>query len=75
VNILNGYFRLIAAFALGVATVSGFAPFYLYPIPVVTLALLALAQEQDTWPGCADWIYLWHGPVWCGCNLALRQFA
>jgi len=53
VNKLNGYFRLIVAFALGVATVSGFAPFYLYPIPVVTLALLALLWRKSRTPGQA----------------------
>jgi apolipoprotein N-acyltransferase len=31
----------VAAAALGAASVAGFAPLYLYPIPVITLALLA----------------------------------
>ncbi|WP_276677450.1 apolipoprotein N-acyltransferase, partial [Nitrosomonas europaea] len=50
---MNGYFSLIAAFALGVATVSGFAPFYFYPVPVVTLALLALLWRKSRTPGQA----------------------
>jgi apolipoprotein N-acyltransferase len=31
---------LLAAFTLGAATVAGFAPLYLFPVPIVTIALL-----------------------------------
>jgi apolipoprotein N-acyltransferase len=38
------------AFALGVATVAGYAPFYLYPLPILTLATLAvLWLRTDKW--------------------------
>ena len=33
---------IAAAFALGAVTVGGFAPFYVYPLPLVTLAAFAL---------------------------------
>ena len=33
---------IVAAFALGAVTVAGFAPFYFYPLPPVTLAAFAL---------------------------------
>jgi apolipoprotein N-acyltransferase len=33
---------IVLAFVLGAATVAGFAPFYLYPLPVLTLAAFAL---------------------------------
>ena len=36
----------LAAFALGAATVAGFAPLYLFPLPVVTLALLMRAWQR-----------------------------
>ena len=35
-----------AAFLLGAATVAGFAPFHLFPLPVVTLALLLHMGER-----------------------------
>ncbi len=41
------------AFALGVATVGGFAPFYLFPLPVLTLALLLAAIERRLQSGPA----------------------
>ena len=37
---------LAAAFFLGAATVAGFAPFHLFPLPVVTLALLLHMAER-----------------------------
>ena len=40
----------VLAFALGAATVFGFAPFRFYPVPVLTLAALALL-----WLRAADW--------------------
>ena len=36
----------LAAFALGAATVAGFAPLYLFPLPIVTLALLMRAWQR-----------------------------
>ncbi|PSJ17118.1 apolipoprotein N-acyltransferase [Nitrosomonas supralitoralis] len=36
----NSYVKLIIAYLLGVLTVLGFAPFYLFPVPIVTLAVL-----------------------------------
>ncbi|MXS80899.1 apolipoprotein N-acyltransferase [Nitrosomonas sp. GH22] len=47
---MNGYYRLIAAFLLGGVTVTGFAPFYFYPAPVATLALLALLWRTSRTP-------------------------
>lgn len=47
---MNGYLRLLTAFALGMATVSGFAPFYFYPVPVVTLAMLCLLWRGSKTP-------------------------
>lgn len=43
--------KLIAAAILGAVTVLGFAPFYLFPIPVVTLALLLkfCRNSQSAW--------------------------
>ena len=36
----NAILYLIAVFLLGALTVLGFAPFYLFPVPVITIALL-----------------------------------
>lgn len=33
---------ILAAFVLGAATVPGFAPFYLYPLPIITVAAFAI---------------------------------
>ena len=44
---MNGYYRLMAAFLLGGITVPGFAPFYFYPLPLVTLTLLALLWRRS----------------------------
>jgi len=41
-----GLKTIAAAFALGVASVGGYAPFGLYPLPVLTLALLLLITER-----------------------------
>ena len=38
--------KAFAAFVLGAASVLGFAPFYLFPLPVVTLALLLYLWNQ-----------------------------
>ena len=37
---------IAGAFLLGVLTVGGFAPFYLFPLPVITLALLIRIAER-----------------------------
>jgi threonine dehydratase len=37
----RGALQLAAAFLLGAATVLGFAPFQLFPVPLLTLAALA----------------------------------
>ncbi|MDR4514131.1 apolipoprotein N-acyltransferase [Nitrosomonas sp.] len=70
----NFYFKLVAVFLLGILTVSGFAPFYWFPVPVVTLALLfffwrsSSKTTQTVWLGfsfgmglfCAGvtWLYV-----------------
>ncbi len=41
---------LLAAVLLGAATVLGFAPFYLFPLPVATLALLIMLWRRATSP-------------------------
>ena len=43
----------IIAFVLGVLAVVGFAPFYMYPLPVVTLAGLFYLCSQATTPRAA----------------------
>jgi apolipoprotein N-acyltransferase len=49
-----------AAFGLGAVTVLGFAPFFLFPIPVVTLALLLALWEKASGPGARFLIgFLW----------------
>ncbi|SDW69189.1 Apolipoprotein N-acyltransferase [Nitrosomonas eutropha] len=47
---MNSFYRLSAALLLGGVTVTGFAPFYFYPVPVVTLALLALLWRTSRAP-------------------------
>lgn len=42
--------RRAGAFLLGVVTVGGFAPFYLFPLPILTLAILLRAAERDISP-------------------------
>jgi len=39
---------IVPAFVLGAVTVAGFAPFYLYPVPLVTLAAFALLLRRAT---------------------------
>ncbi|HYH42560.1 MAG TPA: apolipoprotein N-acyltransferase [Burkholderiales bacterium] len=51
----------LGALALGAATVAGFAPLYLYPLPIVTVALLvALCNRADT-PWRAAALGFWFG--------------
>jgi apolipoprotein N-acyltransferase len=47
---LNTYPKLIFALLLGVMTVAGFAPFYFYPVPLITLALLGFIWRRCTTP-------------------------
>ncbi len=47
---MNSTLKLISAFLLGGATVPGFAPFDCYPVPVITLALLALLWRKSKTP-------------------------
>jgi apolipoprotein N-acyltransferase len=51
----------LSAAALGAATVGGYAPFYLYPLPVVTLALLAWLWIQSDSPRRAAALGWWFG--------------
>lgn len=58
--------RLAAAFLLGAASVLGFAPFYLFPVPLITLALLAWL-----WQGAAPRTAAMQGFAFgAGCFLA-----
>ena len=51
----------LAAFALGAVTVAGFAPLYLYPLPLITLTILLwLCNAADT-PKRAAAIGWWFG--------------
>ena len=51
----------LAAAALGAVTVAGFAPFHLYPLPVVTIALLAWLWNDAGSPRRAGVIGWWFG--------------
>jgi len=42
--------KIIVVFFLGVLTVLGFAPFYFFPIPLVTLALLLYFWRNSVKP-------------------------
>ncbi len=49
----NPYIELIVALLLGVFTVPGFAPFYLFPLPLVTLAVLFIFLRRIEAPARA----------------------
>ena len=50
-NSKQGVIRyLITTFILGVLTVLGFAPFYLFPVPVITIACLLYFWRKSTSP-------------------------
>src|SRR5215207_6765540 len=51
----------LAAFCLGAATVAGFAPLYLYPLPIATLAALLLLWRGSNSPKRAATIGWWFG--------------
>jgi apolipoprotein N-acyltransferase len=53
--------QLILAIILGAATVLGFAPFYLYPIPIATIACLFLLWQQCASTKQAAWLGLAFG--------------
>ncbi len=55
------YFKLIAAFLLGVLTVSAFAPFYWFPVPLITLALLFLLWRSSFRPAQTVWLGFVYG--------------
>jgi apolipoprotein N-acyltransferase len=52
---------LLAAFTLGAATVAGFAPLYLFPIPIVTIALLMWLWRHAESPKRAAALGWWFG--------------
>ena len=59
--------RRFAALLLGAATVLGFAPFELFPLPALTLALLFLLWQRESSP----WRAALLGYAWgLGCFLA-----
>ncbi|HEY8084741.1 MAG TPA: apolipoprotein N-acyltransferase [Methylophilaceae bacterium] len=53
--------QFILAALLGAATVLGFAPFYIYPIPIATIAGLFLLWQRSTTPKQAAWLGLIFG--------------
>jgi apolipoprotein N-acyltransferase len=48
--------EIIISFPLGALTVLGFAPFYLFPVPVFTVALLCHFWRKATTPTSAAWL-------------------
>ncbi|SFP71705.1 Apolipoprotein N-acyltransferase [Nitrosomonas cryotolerans] len=55
------YVAFSITFCLGVLTVLGFAPFYLFPVPVVTLALLFGFWRKSTTSRQAAWLGFSYG--------------
>lgn len=53
--------RTILAFFLGILTVPGFAPFYWFPVPLVTLALLFLFWRRCTTAMQSAWLGFAYG--------------
>lgn len=51
----------LAAAALGAVTVTGYAPLYLYPVPIVTLAVLAWLWNRANSPRRAAQLGWWFG--------------
>ncbi|MGH8632826.1 MAG: apolipoprotein N-acyltransferase, partial [Burkholderiales bacterium] len=49
-------FSFLIAFVLGALTVVGYAPYYMFPLPVVTLAGLFYLWSQAATPRAAAWI-------------------
>ncbi|HET9403914.1 MAG TPA: apolipoprotein N-acyltransferase [Burkholderiales bacterium] len=55
-SLITHHSSLITAFSLGAATVAGYAPFYLFPLPVITLAGLFYLWSRAPGPRAAAWI-------------------
>jgi len=53
IRLKNPYIELIVALLLGMLTVPGFAPFYWFPLPVVSLAVLFLLWRRTEVPARA----------------------
>ena len=53
--------RCLAAAALGAATVAAYAPLYLYPLPVLTIAMLVWLWNQTVSPRRAAVLGWWFG--------------
>ncbi|MCB1936874.1 MAG: apolipoprotein N-acyltransferase [Nitrosomonas sp.] len=53
--------KYLLAFLLGILTVPGFAPFYWFPLPLMTLALLFLFWRQATTASQSSWLGFWYG--------------
>ena len=53
--------RSAVAFALGAGTVAGFAPFELFPLPLITLAWLLRLGERAATPAAAFRVGFWFG--------------
>jgi len=51
----------LVSFILGAATVAGFAPLYLYPLPVVTLGMLAWLLIRARTAKSAAALGWWYG--------------
>ena len=49
------YQKILLAFALGALSVLGFAPFYIFPIPIIAIAGLCCLWQKSTTPASA-WI-------------------
>ncbi|MEA3157973.1 MAG: apolipoprotein N-acyltransferase, partial [Betaproteobacteria bacterium] len=58
---LAGRREAIAAFALGAVSVAGFAPLYLFPLPLITLALLMSLWRRAESPKRAAILGWWFG--------------
>ena len=52
-SLVTRHASLITAFALGAIAVAGYAPFYMYPLPVVTLAGLIYLWSEARGPRAA----------------------
>lgn len=51
----------LLAFSLGCLTVPGFAPFYWFPLPLITLALLFWLWRRCSAGSHAAWLGFWYG--------------
>jgi len=53
--------KYVLAFFLGILTVPGFAPFYWFPLPLITLALLFLFWRQSSTASQSSRLGFWYG--------------